>query len=648
VFSISASAAVCFDLTFDKLTVLPSTTLPRLKLRMPDVAFEWPDFDWPWPPGSTGLPSLPTFPWSMGWPALEFPSLFLKISWQRVSLFEKDAANGDHTLVLEIVGLRVEGPVGRVIEATLHLEFDEGEITTDSYIELAGPPSTKLQVKHWYRSDECVAVAWTGKQLEQWLTLVLPEVLVPDLQDNAEIAVRLLRENGELSEVRLDYRPSGAAGEWTVTLPGFAVDVPQPRHWSMVVWRAEDQWQTGLFSTFAGDEIAKAYTTFALSKADDPRRLHGDDDDKSARLLELSAKILPPDDPASTLLPPEPGLVDDEDGPTDARDDQGWTTIALATMGLEDGKPRFFRKTQYPLPPLEFSDNATLCDPILQLERITDKDISATIKINPSKLPFFKRDSFQAWKQYLEIDAKPAEIDWALPGFRVPIKLLLHLGAITGVGKFDLESEGKLNFDWERFAFSADGLETISLKLPEPRDFLGLSWRFAGNADGKLFDLVLAGDNFLLKQAEGSLIEARFTRLTSPSEPLVFAVSGFSIGPDGVSLDASMKKCSALLNGVATRFEFSGASVQMRDNRITGFTVTGAGQLPPELVGEGTATIALQFGQGASGNLELISAAAGLEGKNLLKCEGTRFEFSVDGLGLRFVNDHGDYHLYSR
>jgi hypothetical protein len=190
--SVFASAAVCFDLAFSQLSVLPSTTLPQLRLRMPDVAFEWPDFDWPWPPGSSGLPSLPSLPWSMGWPALEFPSLFLKLSWQRVALFEKDPANNDHTLVLEIIGLRVEGPTGRMIDATLHLEWDNAEITTGSYIELPGQPSTKLQVKHWYRSDECVAVAWTGKQqLEQWLTLILPEALVPDLENDAEIAVRV-------------------------------------------------------------------------------------------------------------------------------------------------------------------------------------------------------------------------------------------------------------------------------------------------------------------------------------------------------------------------------------------------------------------------------------------------------------------------
>jgi hypothetical protein len=644
--SIWASAAVCFELTFGQLMALPSTSLPRLRLRMPDVAFEWPDFDWPWLPGSSGLPSLPTFPWSMGWPALEFPSLFLRLSWQRVALFEKDPANNDHTLVLEIVGLRVEGPTGRAIEATLHLEWGNGEITTGSYIELQGQPP--LQVKHWYRSEECVAVAWTGRQLEKWLTLILPEALVPDLENDAEIAVRLLRDSGQLTEARLDYQPSGVAGAWTVTLPGFAVDVPQPRHWSMVVWRTDEQWNTGLFSTFAGNEVATAYTTFALSKANEPRRLHGDDDAESSRLLELSATILPPDDPAPVLLGPILTADDGEDGPTSAREDQGWTTLALTTVGLEGGKPQFFRKTQYPLPPLDFSDNATLSEPISQLERITEKDISASIKINPSKLPFFKRDSFQAWRQYLEIDAKPAKIDWSLPGFKVPLKLMLHLGAMTGAGKFDLEADGDLNFNWEQFAFSADGLSTISLRLPEPRelDFLGLNWRFTGNTAGKLFDLVLAGDNFLLKQAEGSLIEARFTRLTSPSEPLVFAVSGFAIGPGGISLDASMKKCSALLNGVATRFEFSGASFQVRDNRITGFTVTGAGQLPPDLVGEATANIALQFGQGASGNLELISAAAQLSGKNLLHCQGTRFEFSIDGIGLRFVNDHGDYHLY--
>ena len=84
--------------------------------------------------------------------------------------------------------------------------------------------------------------------------------------------------------------------------------------------------------------------------------------------------------------------------------------------------------------------------------------------------------------------------------------------------------------------------------------------------------------------------------------------------------------------------------LQIRENRIAGFTIAGSGPLPPALVGNAIADISLQFGE-RNGRLELLAGAAQLRGSKLLKCQATRFQFSIDGIGLKFVND-GRYHLY--
>ncbi len=54
--------------------------------------------------------------------------------------------------------------------------------------------------------------------------------------------------------------------------------------------------------------------------------------------------------------------------------------------------------------------------------------------------------------------------------------------------------------------------------------------------------------------------------------------------------------------------------------------------------------VMLQFGQ-KDGNLDLLSGGAKLRGNKLLDCKGTRFQFSVDAIGLQFVNENG-FHLY--
>lgn len=113
-----------------------------------------------------------------------------------------------------------------------------------------------------------------------------------------------------------------------------------------------------------------------------------------------------------------------------------------------------------------------------------------------------------------------------------------------------------------------------------------------------------------------------------------------------MDLDADVSAKPAKLAGIDTEFMFAQGSFQIRENKLTDFSIGGSGPLPPALVGSATASIALQFHQDNTGNLTLVSGGAKLEGKNLLKCNGTRFQFSVEALGLKFVEQSGTYHLY--
>jgi hypothetical protein len=614
-------ASICCELSMPQLPKYPTFQMPKLRINLPDVGFEWPEFELS---GTGGFPQLPTLPWNFGWPSLELPSLFLKLSWQKVTI----AKDGQATII-DVTGLRFDCGTGRILEIDLHIAIANSCVTTDSWLEYypkdAGH-TTRLGISHWYQSEESTVIGWKGRQLENWLALLLPEFMTPDLPDDCDIALRLLREDGALKEVRLDYvPPNGSKKGWDITLPGFIASFPVPEFYSLVVWQAEPdaedvEWRLGLFGTLPQDASLKGHTTFAAGDGSEPRRLHGDDSAGSEELVELEVKVLP------------------------AR-----LSLAVLDVPLGAGRPYFFRKARTGIVPFDWSDTQSLEMPSVEGEdSLQDSDVLASFKLNTGQLPFLKQNGSPALAQYIEVTPGDGRVDFVKTQFDLPLEIKLHLGALTNTLQLDASSNVDLLFNWENFAFDLTGAKAIdfTLKKTVHADFLGLSWVFENAPGGALFQLVLDGENFSIRQAKGSKIEAHFTKITSPSEPLIFQVENFVLGPRGLSIDASMKQCHARLNGVATQFEFKDASFQVRDNKITGFTVSGSGPLPPALVGDASADVALQFGAGEDGSLQLLSAGAALKGRNLLHCQSTRFELSIDGLGLRFINESGDYHLY--
>ncbi|HEY9816543.1 MAG TPA: hypothetical protein V6D20_12210, partial [Candidatus Obscuribacterales bacterium] len=225
----------------------------------------------------------------------------------------------------------------------------------------------------------------------------------------------------------------------------------------------------------------------------------------------------------------------------------------------------------------------------------------------------------------------------------------LELGVL--IGELEFNTSINLTLNWETFAFRVEhsgGIRLLSDEefLPE-KQFLGLTWRFQGGKlpdDDRFHHLTLVTENYDYKiiQGDGAVIEVDYTRASD--DPITFALSNLAISAKGLSITAEVTDRPARLNGVDTRFRFHGSRLSIVDNRVQDFTLAGSGPLPPALVGEAMVDISLQFAQ-RNGNLTLVEGGARIGGDKLLNCQGTRFQFSVDSIGLKFVNDD-KFHLY--
>ncbi|MGP1373852.1 MAG: hypothetical protein ACTS3T_13570 [Almyronema sp.] len=241
--------------------------------------------------------------------------------------------------------------------------------------------------------------------------------------------------------------------------------------------------------------------------------------------------------------------------------------------------------------------------------------------------------------------------------------------ATVTIGGMKLRSKLPVKFAIDRFAIAVShptGLELFSEteKLQPPKkegatsaaasdkfQLLGLEWEFFGvkvpdfDPEKPLYHhltLVTKDFNYQIQQAEGARIEIAYTQASR--DPIVFIVEDFALSPKGISLTATVSDRPARLNGIDTQYRFHGSQLRIVDNEILDFTLSGSGPLPPKLVGDAMADISLQFKQ-VDGHLKLVAGGAKIQGNKILDCKGTRFRFSIDAMGLKFVNDDR-FHLY--
>ncbi len=252
-----------------------------------------------------------------------------------------------------------------------------------------------------------------------------------------------------------------------------------------------------------------------------------------------------------------------------------------------------------------------------------------------------------AWSPWGAVDDRSGWLRVGLPPAH-PLEAL-PFDAELQFGEIKFQGSAAWGLDWTTLTLSVDHASGIALTAPAPQlsdklvSHLGLGWRLKGagsNGRYEYFRVVTENGHYQVQAPPDAAFELEYAGISA--DPIVLAVRQFLLTPAGLSLTAEVADAPVRLNGIDTDFRFGGSRLEVVDNVIQDFTLGGSGPLPPDLVGEAMVDVALQFKQEA-GALTLVAAAAELQGENQLECKGTRFQYEVDTIGLKFVTDEATY-----
>ncbi|HEU4734101.1 MAG TPA: hypothetical protein VFT22_39695, partial [Kofleriaceae bacterium] len=515
-------------------------------------------------------------------------------------------------------------PSELIFEGTIEIGSDlsitaiDGVITGDLGGVLA--PGDEIRFAGFHLSKSCFALRWREPNVGRWLSKLSVDFVDQGPVVESDLTLRVVFGH-PIQEIRLDCAITGL--ERTFKLPGFTVSTPDNVQFSLVFGGAGRRLAQLMFGvSFVPQTSLTAASDFAWER-DGQREIHGDER-RTEPLVQLKLTA------------------------------QAATSLAVFDLELDQARiPRLFRQLDVPLAPLDFTKPQGLCVPTpLDTHSLTASSWSVELKLNLEQVPFdlpFLKQSVGADSQFLRITPDLRAISIDLPGHSVtvPVTITVLLGAL------ELETRCELALDWEVFAFRIlhdDGLKLfadVATIDPGP-EHLGLRWRFkgalvpGGTPRYHLFTLATKDSKYALLQAPGAVFEVEYTQLSS--EGVGFAITDFAVSPKGISLTADVLDRPVKLNGIDTQFRFTDTRLVIVENQITDFTLKGSGPLPPALVGDATVDIALQLAQ-RDGKLTLVSGGAQLKGSKLLDCKATRFQFSINAIGLKFVYE-GKFHLY--
>lgn len=496
---------------------------------------------------------------------------------------------------------------------------------------------TDLPVKELRIDSQALAVVWDEPRINHWLEQLAPDLADADAPETHELSLRVLY-GGATKEVRFDWEITGPPGHTRrFKLPGAEVALPEGvRVTLMLGGEGRGLDDLALALTYDSDGAGlKARSTFAWDR-DGTRELSQNADatppPNQKPLFELTADVKKPQTgPARTA------------------------TLVLLSWDLGDlGLPTFMKQLAEPLTDLAFDTAAARHAPTkFAVGRLDANTWDVHLEINADEafqLPFLRSDNPGA-EQLVEV-YRPASqaiaFDFTKELITIPIGVRVLLGDVK------LATETVVPFNWGRLALewpheAGLHLESEHPQLPAPGDggneHLGLHWTMKGAKVGgryRYFSFKTKDSDYRIEQADGAEFLVEYTELSE--EAIGFAVRDFAISAGGLDVTAEVIDRPAKLNGIDTKFRFAGTTLEIVESRVKAFTLHGTGPLPPDLVGEATADIALQFAQ-EGGALTLKEGQAEVKGNKLLDCKGTRFRFSVDKLGLRFVHD-GGFHLY--
>lgn len=255
--------------------------------------------------------------------------------------------------------------------------------------------------------------------------------------------------------------------------------------------------------------------------------------------------------------------------------------------------------------------------------------------------------------QYIEVKGT-GDVAVSLPHLTIPLDIQIRVSDTL------VDTQVKLKLNLETLAVTVEGGRFDIAVKGNRFELLKLKGEFRDESPDKAPDksqdnsefkplfLDLRDGDMRLGLNEDARIDLHYDQLSSSGKGLGFSVDRFIVSRDGIELDAAVKEAEPVtLSGVDMPFRFSKGALSVRRSQIQAFTIAGHGNLPPALVGEAQASIALNFTQ-RDGALALQAASAVLDkSADPLRCENTQFSITLSKLGLKYVQEQQkDYHFY--
>ncbi|MCP4385544.1 MAG: hypothetical protein GY798_29720 [Hyphomicrobiales bacterium] len=487
------------------------------------------------------------------------------------------------------------------------------------------------------------AIAGAAEAVARLIRNLIKELVDRDAPDFSFLAVevRLNPNHWRLEQIILTPAGDPAGGEYITSFLGIDVTASAKFRPAMVLNFAGSDWYGLALLPKDNDASVSLGTDLWLKTGSGPQKPVGtlpDEEDAAARpprLVQLSAKA--------------------KDGVTEGKQN------VLVLAAVQDGKLKLFQNApqsevqQIKIPngpdrtALSMGVSDALSD--AKLDEFVDVDVDIkTDEIKKRALALMPKSSGDGSSllQKIKITDVKTKPDIANRKLGLTFTLQIHLTdgfapeADLGVevsltdfsAKITAGDRIAIKTDKERLAYKPLGLDVqIVPKKPLAR------WEVFA------LDLKRGGERFALGNDANATVAYR--RVSSSGKGLVFTLREFAASRSGFDLEASVKSDNPVtLGGVDVPFRFTSGDLSIAASKFKGASLAGSGQLPPALIGEANASIALQLGAGPGGSVEVLGATALLDKSgDPIRCSATMFELTITELGFDFIND-GNYHFY--
>lgn len=463
--------------------------------------------------------------------------------------------------------------------------------------------------------------------------LALVERLVEALAGSASDAMRHVAVDIRLDATTFALRQIVLTPVLVDGQPG----MPLVAHVAGLTLEAPGRWRPSLLLDFSGPPIAVLCVT---------------PDDGN---LSLSTDLWLDSDEGSQAARTRPEIGAAADPPLLRIRAQRSAACVMALATLDGGQVRFFRKLADGNPTEIVAVGANASISLIggrpRFEALAN-DVAIEVQVNAGKakrlLPFLSgpSDLSAALPQSIEIHVGTPAI--ATNGVvALALKATLHLAG----SKLDTTLTASLDLETLTTKLAGDDIviEGTDKALP----FLGMAMRILPKsgqprATYPHWRLSFANGDASLMLDKDARAEFAYPQLASSGRGLVFHADEIAVSRNGLDLDAAVDpETPVVLAGIDQSFQFTQGRLVIRRGVLQTIRIAGAGALPPALVGEAKANVAIELGQ-RNGRIYVQSAEAELDlaGKPL-ECKATRFTFQIVRLGLAFEDfeDRGT-HFY--